>query len=162
MAPTQASFGWQSHLACLGFQGGCFGGRRGSGSDSQTGSDSSWLPWPRGVCRGEGLATARSGPRPCRAWRETGARSELPVSAQTLPNQALFPRKLVPCLPSASLRPISSPYFFQRDGHGRGGLHTDCHGSPERRCPWLPRRSWGRLKLVGCTRPGWRRRGAWR
>lgn len=94
--------------------------------------------------------------------RETGARSELPVSARTSPNQALLPRKLVLCLPSASLRPISSPHFFQRDGHGRGGLHTDCQGAPERPCPWQPRRCWGRLKQVGCTRPGRLRPGAWR
>lgn len=40
VAPTQASFGWQSHPARLGVQGGCLEGRRGSGSDFQAGRDS--------------------------------------------------------------------------------------------------------------------------
>lgn len=99
-----------------------------------------------------GRAVGREGT--ATAWRR--AEQEPAASAQAPPNQALFPRGLVPSLPSASLHLLArlfTPTSSREDGHRRMASTRTATGLGRGHGPGQPRQRWRRLEQAD-GRPG--------
>lgn len=114
---------------------------------------------PRRAPRGEGMATARSGPGPAeRGWQTDGLLALATVHSEATPSQALFPRALVPGRRPAA--PLVTPLFPRRMSTDAVTSAWTAPGVRRAHGPRPPRRCWRHLEPAERTRPGPRRPGS--